>query len=125
MRATLTKEFKFEAAHTLPNHDGKCARPHGHSYRVVLSIEGEVKPADGSPEEGMVMDFSNVKEAWKAIESTLDHQDLNVTIGPDVGPTTAENIAAWIFGALLHWLGDALIAVTVFETTSSSVTVRA
>lgn len=125
MIATLTKEFKFEAAHVLANHDGKCARLHGHSYRVVVHIKGEVKPTDGSPEEGMVMDFSKVKEAWKQIEPLLDHRNLNETIGSDVGPTTAENIAGWILRSLGHWLGDVLTAVTVYETASSSVTVGA
>lgn len=123
MRATLTKEFRFEAAHVLPNHDGKCARPHGHSYRVVVELEGEVQAAGSGPEEGMVTDFSKVKEAWKQIEPLLDHQNLNETIGPDVGPTTAENIAGWILRALGHWLYG-VTAVTVYETASSSVTVR-
>jgi 6-pyruvoyltetrahydropterin/6-carboxytetrahydropterin synthase len=133
MFAELTKQFKFEAAHCLPNHDGKCRGVHGHSYVVVVTLDGIVKPADGSPDEGMVIDFACVKEAWQKIEPMLDHQDLNLTIGPVIGPTTAENIAGWILNQMeaeilpgLEPGRDTYIkSVTVFETATSSATVGA
>lgn len=59
---------KFSAAHHLPHHKGKCALPHGHTWKVEVWIEGEVK------ENGMVVDFGEVK----AVIDRLDHSDLNV-----------------------------------------------
>jgi 6-pyruvoyltetrahydropterin/6-carboxytetrahydropterin synthase len=109
MKATISKEFKFEAAHVLPNHDGKCSRLHGHNYRAVIYVDGEIKPADGSRDEGMVMDFADVKLGWEGIRGSLDHQFLNETLPIPV--TTAENIAAWILERLPF-----ASAVTVYET---------
>lgn len=43
------KEFRFEAAHRLPRHDGKCRRPHGHSYVLWVEVEGEAKMYDVRP----------------------------------------------------------------------------
>jgi len=119
MNATLIKEFTFEAAHRLVNHNGKCARPHGHSYRVIAEIEGPIKPADGTPDEGMVLDFEHVK----AIRDMLDHQDLNEVIGEETGPTTAENIALWIAAEIVAERGELTAVVTVWETATSSATV--
>lgn len=119
MRATLTKEFRFEASHRLKNHDGKCAKPHGHSYRAIIEVEGDIKATDGTPQEGMVMDFATIKDDWKQVEPKLDHCDLNTTIGPEVGPTTAENIANWILDNFFY-----ASAVTLYETATSSATVR-
>src|SRR5258708_39836826 len=57
--AILTKVFVFEAAHFLPEHEGKCARMHGHSYRLEVSLRGPVQEAPGS-EQGMVLDFGTL-----------------------------------------------------------------
>ena len=57
MRAVIRKTFRFDAAHSLPDHAGKCRGLHGHSYRVELCFQGEVKPARGEPDDGMVLDF--------------------------------------------------------------------
>lgn len=116
-RATLTKEFKFEAAHDLPNHDGHCRDLHGHSYHGVVTIEGEIKPADGKPDEGMVADFHIIKD----VTDQLDHTYLNDVIADR--PTTAENIAGWIADALILDRPDLRITVLLHETASSSVTV--
>lgn len=128
MQARISKEFKFEAAHRLLNHDGNCQRPHGHSYRVIVEVAGRIKPADGAPDEGMVLDFGVLKDAWMMIEPELDHRDLNETLGPRIGPTTAENIAVWLLdkfdAAVSLAVGDRVTAVTVYETATSSATVR-
>lgn len=124
MQATLTKEFKFEAAHQLHNHNGKCRKLHGHSYRVVVEVQGEVRDADGGPDEGMVIDFGHIKDVWRDFEPLLDHRDLNETLGEQVGPTTAENIAGWLLEEFKARI-PVVSAVTVFETASSSATVRA
>ena len=119
MQAVITKEFSFAAAHQLLNHDGLCRNRHGHNYRVIVEVSGEIKGTDGKPDEGMVQDFGVVKARWKEIEPLLDHRDLNESIGTVIGPTTAENIAVWILSQF-----DAASAVTVFETATSSAMVR-
>lgn len=94
----IGKTFRFEAAHVLPNHDGKCSRPHGHSYQVevVLAGYGLVDTA-GASDEGMLMDFGTVSAAWKQIEDQLDHRNLNEQLPPQYHPTTAEHIAGYLF----------------------------
>lgn len=123
MRATICKTFTFSSAHQLPNHDGKCATRHGHNYRAEILIHGAVRSHDGTSAEGMVCDFSAVKRVWRErCELLLDHVDLNETIGPEVGVTTAENIAAWIFLRMRDGLAQPLAergevrSVTVWET---------
>ena len=79
--ATIAKEFTFDAAHSLPNSDGPCRRLHGHTYRVQVVARGPVQPLDGRPEEGMVVDFARIKDAFKRrIEIRCDHQFLNETV---------------------------------------------
>ena len=98
-RALLTKMFRFEAAHSLPGHRGKCARPHGHSYVLEVSVRGPIKELAGASDDGMVMDFDDLTHIVKqAVIERLDHQDLNVVTGIR---TTAENLAYWIWDALL------------------------
>lgn len=120
MRATVSKTFRFEAAHQLLNHDGKCSRPHGHSYKVAVRVRGSINRTSGHPKEGMVIDFADIKEAWKKIEPMLDHQDLNQTLGGIV--TTAENIAIWI-GSQFNLAGIGIEEVELWETETSSVRV--
>lgn len=119
--AEVAKTFRFEAAHHLPNHGGKCARPHGHSYRAEISAHGAIRASDGSPEEGMVLDFDALSALWKGhFHPVLDHQDLN-----DLMPVpTAENLAAWI-GERLTGLGLNWSKVTVWETDTNRATVHA
>ena len=114
---TICKQFRFEAAHQLLNHDGQCARPHGHSYRVEVRVKGV--PQVSGPKEGMVIDFSDLKTIWTTFcEPLLDHQDLNVTLASEVPVTTAENLAAWIHGEFKKQLppGVMLDGVRVWET---------
>jgi len=102
----------------LPNHDGKCARLHGHSYRVDVLLAGPVREADGSPGEGMVLDFANVSDAWKPLHAQLDHAYLNHVLPDEFQPTTAENIAAFIYERL-RWAHLPLASVRVWETATS------
>jgi len=120
----IGKVFKFEAAHQLPNHDGKCRNLHGHSYRVEVELEGDPRSeGEGAPDEGMVLDFSALSAIWKrAVHARLDHRFLNDVIPDRV--TTAENIAAWILDELVNEferqdLDAAVAAVTVWETATS------
>lgn len=115
----LVKQFGFEAAHHLPGvpPEHKCARMHGHSYRIVVHLEGEVDPVSG-----MVVDFAEVSDAFEAaIHSQLDHQCLNAVEGLE--NPTSENVARWIWRQL-HTTLPLLCAVEVRETASSGVIYR-
>ena len=70
----LTKEFNFEAAHSLEGYDGACREIHGHSYRLFVTIKGEPSRDAYDPKQGMVMDFGLLKSIVnEQIISRLDH----------------------------------------------------
>ena len=97
--AIITKIFRFEAAHHLPGHHGKCARPHGHSYRLEVTIRVPIKDAPGESDRSMVMDFGDLSQIVKnSVIERLDHQDLNAVTELH---TTAENLAHWIWDELI------------------------
>jgi 6-pyruvoyltetrahydropterin/6-carboxytetrahydropterin synthase len=115
----LFKEFTFEAAHRLPNvaADHKCSRLHGHSYRIVIHVDGKV-----DEHTGMVMDFADVKVAVKPlIDTQLDHYYLNEV--PGLENPTSENVARWLWDRLKPVLA-LLSAVEVRETCTSGVVYR-
>lgn len=117
--ALITKIFRFEAAHSLPGHHGKCARLHGHSYKLEVTLRGPLKDAPGESDHGMVMDFSEVGALVNhTVIERLDHQDLNAITGLH---TTAENLIHWIWGELVaHGLReDLLYRVRLWETENS------
>ena len=112
-RTELFKEFTFEAAHRLPYvpADHKCARLHGHSFKVELHVGGEVDPATG-----WIMDFAEIKSAFKPVLAQLDHYYLNDIEGLE--NPTSENLAAWIWERLQPAL-PGLARVIVRETCTS------
>jgi len=67
----IAKEFCWEMGHRLPNHPGHCRNLHGHSYRMVVEIEGEM-----NPDTGMVIDFADLKAIVKPLVDELDHAFL-------------------------------------------------
>lgn len=109
----LFKDFNFEAAHRLPNvpEGHKCARLHGHSFQVRITVAGEV-----GDESGWVMDFSDIKRAFKPIRDRLDHYYLNEI--PGLENPTSENIAMWIWQELKPDLAE-LCQVEIRETCTS------
>jgi 6-pyruvoyltetrahydropterin/6-carboxytetrahydropterin synthase len=109
----IYKEFHFEAAHRLPNVPAghKCARLHGHSFQVRLSVSGEA-----AEPSGWVMDFADLKAAFKPLLEQLDHYYLNDIAGLE--NPTSENIARWIWERLQPRL-PGLCAVEVRETCTS------
>jgi len=119
--AIVTKIFHFESAHHLPGHRGKCARLHGHSYRLEVTIRGPIKDAPGESDHGMVMDFADLSQLVKnSVIEQLDHQDLNAVTGLH---TTAENLAHWIWSELIiHGLSETLLyRIHLWETESGFV----
>ena len=70
----VTKEFSFEMSHVLWNYDGPCRNVHGHSYRLFVTLSGTPVNEPGHPKNGMVMDFSDLKNIVKKnIVDLFDH----------------------------------------------------
>ena len=70
----VTKEFKFEMAHALLGYDGPCKNIHGHSYKLSVTVKGEVKVGTSDSDEGMVIDFGIIKTIVKdLIVNEYDH----------------------------------------------------
>jgi 6-pyruvoyltetrahydropterin/6-carboxytetrahydropterin synthase len=109
----IFKEFTFEAAHRLPNlpPEHKCSRLHGHSFKVEVHVRGEL-----DPKLGWVIDFADIKKAFKPLEDRLDHYYLNEIEGLD--NPTSEVLAKWIFSRLTTEL-PGLFKVVVRETCTS------
>lgn len=115
--ATICKEFTFDAAHYLPNHNGKCRNLHGHTYKVLIYVRGEVKDIDGDSDEGMVVDFGVVKEVYKRrIEAVCDHQYLNDAL--PIPRTSAEWMAFWMLKEMRKEMEE-VFKVRVYETPTS------
>jgi len=114
----LTKTFRFEAAHSLPNvPDGhKCRRLHGHSYRVDIHIAGEP-----DPDSGWVVDFGDIKRVVGPVLDDLDHRLLNDI--PGLENSTSERLCEYLWDRLAPAL-EQLTAVTVWESDTSRCTYR-
>ncbi len=109
----IFKQFTFDAAHFLPNvHDGhKCKTMHGHTYRLVVYVEG--KPDENL---GWVMDFSDLKSVVAPIVAVLDHKVINDIKGLE--NPTCEHIAIWIWDKVKEKLPN-LSKVELYETPTS------
>jgi 6-pyruvoyltetrahydropterin/6-carboxytetrahydropterin synthase len=114
----IRKQFRFEAAHVLPHHPGKCGRLHGHSYRLDVAVAGPLQTQ--GPAQGMVVDFDALSALVKPLViERLDHASLN-----DVLPNpTAEHIALWIWRELAPQLPE-LDEIVVWETATACAVVR-
>ena len=104
------KIFQIEAAHRLPNvaEEHKCARLHGHSFRIEVHVRGQLNPASG-----WVVDFADIKAAFAPLFEQLDHRYLNDISGLE--NPTSERLAIWIWNALKPTL-PVLHKVVVHET---------
>jgi len=109
----LVKDFRFEAAHFLPNvpEGHKCRRIHGHSFRGEVAVRGPIDPV-----LGWVMDFADLKKVVDPIVDRLDHYLLNDIEGLE--NPTSEVLAMWIWGKLSAGL-PRLERVTIEETCTS------
>lgn len=134
----VTKRFHFEMAHTLYEYDGLCRNIHGHSYNLEVTLIGEPRNDPKHPKDGMVMDFSQIKELVKSkIVARFDHalmvnhlvpkkqmelleQTTERIIVVDFQPTS-ENIVTYIAAILQQHLplGVNLFSIRLFETVTS------
>jgi len=117
----VTVEDSFAAGHYLRNYRGKCENPHGHNYKVQVTLRGsELDKA------GLLLDFKDLKQVMKQVIDGLDHKMLN-DIEPfkTVNPS-AENIARYFYGeanARLKSLTNGRVAVhdvTIWETDTTT-----
>ena len=92
MSWTLEKDFRFEASHQLPHHDGKCQRLHGHSWLGTVFVEVNYLETVG-PKQGMGVDYGDIKSAVERVVNQLDHHHLNDRFENP----TSEIIAHWVY----------------------------
>ena len=113
----ITRRLEFDAGHRIPQHKSQCRHLHGHRYALEVTLSGEVIQTEGTSEQGMVMDFTDVKNiALEKIANVWDHAflvyrgDVQVldflnsipghkTVVMDAVPT-AENLALTAFKIL-------------------------
>jgi len=95
MRVTLTKEFEFAAAQSLPSfpEGHKCRQLHGHTFNLEIKVTGEV-----DPETGILYDFAKISEATDPLIDQLDHTYLNDV--PGLEKPTTEVMCAWFWERL-------------------------
>ncbi len=110
MNVELIKEYRFEAAHLLPNvPDGhKCKRLHGHSFKFEIHVVGPV-----NPHTGWFIDYGDLDEVVNPLVAQLDHHYLNEVDG--LQNPTSEVLARWLYDRIKPRIA-ALQAVTLFET---------
>ncbi len=136
----ISKDYEFEAAHSLPhlpwNH--KCHRLHGHSYKLRVTCAGEI-----DPNFGWVIDYADISKVVNTIITAIDHTNIDqlfsvpprpeltdtgvpgVPVGKDhqTRPSTAENLAIWFYDQLKPTL-PSVVEIRIKETSSSCVIYR-
>ena len=110
----------FSAGHHLRDYPGNCERPHGHNWKVEVTVK-----ADSLDNLGMGIDFKILKAEVNKVLDTLDHHDLNGLASFQSVNPSSENIAVYIFNTLQNELSTdryGVHSVTVRETDNSGVT---
>ena len=136
----VTKVIEWDMGHRVPNHKSKCRNPHGHRYRLELTVGGDLEASAGHSSEGMVFDFGDIKKLMtQHVHDVIDHgfmiyegdtimrsffsnchdDEFCVLVVPFI--PTAENISAWCYGQLRPHFPDSIeiVNVRVFETPNS------
>jgi 6-pyruvoyl tetrahydropterin synthase/QueD family protein len=111
MKVELTREYRFEAAHRLPMvpPEHKCARMHGHSFLVAVTLSGEI-----DPRMGWLVDYADITEVVEPIlKQELDHRSLNDV--PGLENPTSEMLCVWLWKRLKPLL-PGLTEILVHET---------
>lgn len=138
----ITTRLEFDAGHRIPSHKSQCRNLHGHRYAIEITLSGDIIEQPGSSDEGMVMDFSDVKaiaraavvDVWdhafivyrgdSVVRDFLDSLPGHRTVVMDCVPT-AENMAAEAFRILKDRYEDVygnhlkLERVRLYETPNS------
>ena len=70
----VTRKIELDYGHTLPNEKGFCSQIHGHRATVLATVEGEIEETEGHPDQGMVLNFKELKAAMKEkVHDVIDH----------------------------------------------------
>lgn len=136
---TITRKMEFDAGHRIPDHNSQCRNLHGHRYTLLITLTGDVVQKDGASDNGMVMDFGDIKalakvhlvDLWDhafivhekdtAVRAFLDSMPGHKTVVIDRVPTV-ENLAQAAFDILKDVYHDrfgrhlSLTKVTLYET---------
>lgn len=135
----ITKEFGFESSHALKGYDGLCRNIHGHSYKLFVTVSGDIRNEPGHPKDGMVMDFGELKNiVYQDIVVPFDHSlVINNAVGDEEKShyyqiterilflpfqPTCENLVVYFAELIKRKLPDhiELVSVKLFETPTSS-----
>jgi 6-pyruvoyltetrahydropterin/6-carboxytetrahydropterin synthase len=119
----VTVEETFAAGHFLRNYKGKCENPHGHNYKVLVTLQGnELDKA------GLLLDFKDLKVVMKSVVERLDHQMINDIKPFDEVNPSAENLARYFYqetNLKLRSVTEGRVSVkmvTMFETDTTNAT---
>lgn len=132
----ITKEFKFEMAHALSGYDGLCKNIHGHSYRLFVTIIGDVMQKEGDKKDGMVLDFGTLKDIIKSniilkydhslvLNGNSSHRHIDLSVFDKVFylpyQPTSENLVADFAQVIISKLPESvkLYSVLLSETATS------
>ncbi|MGH9509622.1 MAG: 6-carboxytetrahydropterin synthase QueD [Terriglobales bacterium] len=119
----VTVERSFAAGHYLRNYKGKCEKPHGHNYKVKVTLQGRDLDA-----AGLLLDFKDLKDVVRTMIERLDHQMLNELEPFNTLNPSAENLARYFYqhaGTRLGMITDGRVRVkdvTVWETEDAAAT---
>jgi len=113
----LWVEEHFDAAHYLPDYNGKCEHMHGHRFKVVIRMEGESVGSDG-----MAYDFAKMKQPLRQILSQLDHTCLNDFAPFSKNAPSSEHIAKWLYAELQPHFATTPVNLTQVEVWESPTT---
>jgi 6-pyruvoyltetrahydropterin/6-carboxytetrahydropterin synthase len=119
----LTVERGFSSGHFLRNYKGKCENPHGHNYKVRITLRGETLD-----QAGLLLDFRDLKQVMRPVIEYLDHQMINdlepfTTINP-----SAENLAKYFYDETNRQLAEMTAGrvnvkdCTIYETDTTTAT---
>ena len=119
----VTVEDTFAAGHYLRNYKGKCENPHGHNYKIRVTLA-----AEELDKAGLLLDFKDLREVMKQVIERLDHQMINEIEPFTVINPSAENLAKYFYHESYVGLQRAtnqrvrVKSVTVFETDTTTAT---
>ena len=115
---TVTKLFEFEACHHLPHYDGACHNLHGHSYKLEVTVSGQVSKNENDPKCGMIIDFKDLKAIVKSVAvDKYDHSYLNDFFPNPTAEIMVKQIAVDIISKLPR--NVYLVSCKLWETDTS------
>ena len=136
---TITRKLEFDTGHRIPDHNSQCRNLHGHRYTLLITLTGDVVEKDGASDNGMIMDFGDIKalanqylvDLWDhafivyekdiAVRAFLESMPDHKTVVIDRVPTV-ENLAQIAFDILKEVYHDrygrhmSLTKITLYET---------